>query len=52
MYRISDNYYEVIYSKMLELMPNAKIHLFNSGDHPAIITNSQLFYDISMDFFN
>lgn len=52
MYRISDNYYEIIYSKMLELMPNAKIHLFNCGDHPAIITNSQLFYDISMDFFN
>ncbi|MCR4795283.1 MAG: alpha/beta hydrolase [Ruminococcus sp.] len=52
MYKISDNYYETVYSQILKQIPHGKMHLFESGDHPAFITNSLLFYDISMDFFN
>lgn len=50
MYSISDNYYETVYGKMLEQIPGSKMHLFESGDHPAIITNSDLFYGVSMEF--
>ena len=50
MYSISNNYYETVYGKILEQIPGSRMYLFESGDHPAIITNSDLFYDISREF--
>ena len=50
MYSVYDNYYETVYSQMLKQIPNAKMYLFESGDHPAIITNAEAFYNLSIDF--
>ena len=52
MYSISDNYYEKVYGDMLEQIPNGRMYLFENGDHPAVITNSDSFYDLSMDSFS
>ena len=50
MYSVYDNYYETVYGKILKQIPKGKMYLFESGDHPAMITNAEAFYDISMDF--
>lgn len=51
MYSVYDNYYETVYGKILKQIPKGKMYLFESGDHPAMITNAEAFYDLSMDFF-
>ena len=51
MYSVSDNYYETVYGKMLKQIPSSRMYLFESGDHPAMLTNADAFYDLSMDFF-
>ncbi len=50
MYSISDNYYEKVYGDILKKVPNGRMNLFDSGDHPAMLTNPDSFYDLSMDF--
>ncbi|WP_367270510.1 hypothetical protein [Ruminococcus sp.] len=35
---------------MLQKIPNGRMYLFENGDHPAMLTNADEFYDISMDF--
>lgn len=51
MYRISDNYYEKVYGDILKQVPNGRMYLFENGDHPAMLTNADAFYDLSKDFF-
>ena len=48
---VSDNYYETIYGQMLKQMQNGRMYLFESGDHPAMLTNPDAFYRLSIDFF-
>jgi pimeloyl-ACP methyl ester carboxylesterase len=50
MYSISDNYYEKVYGDILKKVPNGRMNLFDSGDHPAMLTNADAFYELSMDF--
>ena len=47
---VSDNYLENVYKDMMQKMEHGKIHLFSSGGHPAMITNEEEFYGISMEF--
>lgn len=47
---ISDNYLENVYEDIIKKIGHGKIHLFNSGGHPAMITNQDAFYKISRDF--
>lgn len=47
---VSDNYLENVYKDMVQKMGQGKIHLFSSGGHPAMISNENDFYEISMDF--
>lgn len=50
MYSIADNYYEEVYGEMLSKIGHGKIHLFDKGDHPAMISNFDEFYDLSIGF--
>ncbi len=50
MYSLSDDYYENVYGEMLNKLKNGRIHLFSKGDHPAMMSNFQAFYDLSMVF--
>ena len=50
MYSIADDYYEKVYGEILEKVPDGKMHLFEHGDHPAMLTNFEEFYRLSMDF--
>lgn len=38
------------YEQMLQIVPNGTIHLFPSGDHPAILTNPEAFLTIAKKF--
>jgi len=50
MYSISDDYYEKVYGEILKKVPRAGMHLFEHGDHPAMLTNFEEFYRLSTDF--
>ena len=52
MYSVSDNYYEMVYSQILKQIPNSRMYLFESGDHPVMLTNADTFYWLSMDFLS
>ena len=47
---VSDLYLERTYQDMIRKIGHGRIHLFDSGAHPAMITNQDEFYRISMDF--
>lgn len=47
---VADDYLENTYKDMIQKIGHGKIHLFNSGGHPAMITNQDEFYKISRDF--
>lgn len=50
MYSLSDNYFENVYGEMLEKIGHGKMYLFDKGDHPAMITSFEKFYNVSLDF--
>lgn len=50
MYSIADDYYEKVYGEILRKVSTAKMNLFEHGDHPAMLTNFEEFYGLSMDF--
>ena len=52
MYSISDKYYENVYGEILSKVGHGKMHLFDKGDHPAIISDFDEFYDLSIEFLN
>lgn len=47
---VSGNYLENVYKDMLQKIGHGKLHLFNSGGHPAMITNQDEFHKISVDY--
>ena len=51
MYSIADDYYEKVYGAIIQKVPKAKMHLFEHGDHPAMLSDFEEFYGLSMDFF-
>ena len=51
MYSIADDYYENVYGAIIQKVPKAKKHLFEHGDHPAMLSDFEEFYGLSMDFF-
>ena len=50
MYSISDNYYEKAYGEMLEGITDGRMHLFENGDHPAMLSNFGEFLQLSKEF--
>ncbi|MBE5799019.1 MAG: alpha/beta hydrolase [Clostridiales bacterium] len=47
---VSEHYLENTYRDMLRWIGHGRIHLFDSGGHPAMITNQDEFFRISTDF--
>ena len=47
---ISDDYYEKVYGELLSKTGHGKMHLFDKGGHPAMISNFDEFYDLSIEF--
>lgn len=48
---ISNVYFDEVYGEMIKEIGHGRIHLFNSGGHPAMLTNQTEFYEVSMEFF-
>ncbi len=48
---VSPDYYEEIYGTMIKKIGHGKIHLFDEGGHPAMLTNPTEFFELSMKFF-
>lgn len=37
---------------LIDFLGHGKMHLFDQGDHPAMISNFDEFYDLSIEFLN
>ena len=48
---ISPQYFEETYGEMLDKIGHGKMYIFDKGGHPAMLTNPDEFYKISIDFF-
>lgn len=48
---ISPDFFEKTYGEILQKIGHGKMHLFDTGGHPAMLTNPDGFYRTSMDFF-
>lgn len=49
---ISANYYEDTYGRMIKVMGDGQMYLFNSGGHPAMISNQDEFIQLSLEFLS
>lgn len=49
---VSPTYFEKVYGEMLEKIGHGKMYLFDTGGHPAMLTNQDDFYSLSMVFSN
>ena len=49
---VSGFYLENTYAEMIQKIGHGKMHLFDHGGHPAMMTNQDEFYRISMDFLS
>lgn len=47
---VAPDYMERTYKKLVQKIGHGKIHMFNTGRHPAILSNSEEFYQVSMGF--
>jgi len=48
---IPSGFFEKTYGDMLNKIPEATIHLFDNGGHPAMLSNSEKFSELAFDFF-
>lgn len=49
---IAPNYLEKVYGELISKIGHGKIHLFDTGGHPAMLTNPDELYQISVAFFD
>jgi len=49
---ISEKYFEDVYGQMIKKIGHGKIHLFNSGGHPAMMSNQKEFIELSIQFLS
>lgn len=47
---VSPTYFEEVYGDMVKKINHGDIHLFKQGRHPALLSNQEEFYNISMQF--
>ena len=47
---LAPHYLKTVYGQLINQVGHGKMHLFPAGGHPAMLTNAQEFYKISMDF--
>lgn len=48
---VSPNYFENVYGNLIEKIGHGEIYLFNEGGHPAMLSNPEEFFKLSMKFF-
>lgn len=46
------NYFETVYGDLIAKMGHGEMHLFPSGEHPAVLSNQDGFYQLSLSFFS
>jgi pimeloyl-ACP methyl ester carboxylesterase len=49
---LAPDYFEKAYGELLAKIGHGTMHLFDTGGHPAMLTNQDSFYEVSMKFFN
>lgn len=47
---INPNFYHVLFSNMIEKIGHGQMHIFETGGHPALLSNQEQFSIIAMDF--
>lgn len=47
---VKPNFFEEVYAEMISKIGHGRIHLFEAGGHPAMLTNQEKFYRLSLDF--
>jgi len=48
---LAPNYFETAYGELISKIGHGQIYLFDTGGHPAMLTNQDRFYQLSMEFF-
>ncbi len=48
---LAPNYFETVYGELISKIGHGEIYLFDTGGHPAMLTNQDRFYQLSMEFF-
>lgn len=48
---VSPTYFEKVYGDMLKKIGHGEMYLFDSGGHPAMLTNAEEFADLAKKFF-
>lgn len=46
------DFYEKIYTKLIEKIGHGEKYIFNSGEHPAIISNAETFARLATKFLS
>lgn len=49
---IDPEYFEKVYGSMIKKIGHGNYYLFDTGGHPAMMSNPKSFYQLSMDFIN
>ena len=47
---IAPDYFEIVYGELISKIGHGTIHLFDTGGHPAMLTNQDRFYQLSREF--
>lgn len=47
---VSPDYFDKVYGELVEKIGHGEIHLFPEGGHPAILSNPEAFFKLSMEF--
>ena len=47
---IAPDYFEKVYGEMISKIGHGKIHLFDTGGHPAMLSNQDRFYQLSREY--
>lgn len=47
---VSPDYFETVYGAMLKGIGHGEMHVFDTGKHPAMLSNPEAFYQLSTDF--
>ncbi len=47
---LSPHYFEKVYGELISKIGHGTIHLFDTGGHPAMLSNPDRFYQLSMEF--
>lgn len=49
---VAPHYFETVYGAIVEKIGHGRIHLFETGGHPALLSNQSSFFEISKAFFD